>query len=64
MRRSSHSFAKSILVALFLLAGIGMVTGCGSYNGFSREAPHSYTITMTATSGSIQRTTVTTLTVQ
>ncbi len=64
MRRSPHSFAKSILVVLFLLAGIGMMTGCASYNGFFGAAPHSYTITMTATSGSIQHTTVTTLTVR
>jgi sugar lactone lactonase YvrE len=41
-----------------------VITGCGSNNGFFRQAPKDYTLTITATSGSVQHVATITLNIQ
>jgi hypothetical protein len=52
---------------LLLAAGTAVtagLTGCGSGNGFFGDAQKTYTVTLTATSGTVQHTTAVTLNVQ
>jgi hypothetical protein len=53
----------ALLFAAATAVAIGL-TGCGSGNGFFGEAPASYTVTLTATSGTVQHSTTVTLNVQ
>ena len=67
MRRRATVAGRHILRMLVLLAGaltaMGL-TGCGTHNGFFDQAPQTYNLTMTATSGSVQHSVNATLNVQ
>jgi CSLREA domain-containing protein len=62
----SRLASRIMMGALLLggLAGIGGMTGCGSSTGFLLEQPATYTVTVTATAGSLQQSQTVTLTVQ
>lgn len=66
-RRSRQWLASTVwLIALFLggaLMTFGL-SGCGSSNGFFGEAPRSYTVTLTASSGAVEHAVTVTLNVQ
>jgi len=58
---------KHLLIVLLLLASAGAavgLSGCGSSNGFMGQSPKNYTITVTATSGSVQKTSTVNLNLQ
>ena len=54
----------SVAAVLLLLGGVAGLTGCGSSNGFFGQPQKSYTLTVTATSGTLVRTTTVVLNVQ
>ena len=56
--------AINIIAGILLLAGMAGLTGCGTNNGFFGEAAHSYTITVTAVSGTLSHSTTVVLNVQ
>ena len=65
VRRKLRALPRNVaycLVALALLGSVGAMTGCGG--GFFGAPPHSYTITVTGTSGSLSHATTVTLTVE
>jgi hypothetical protein len=67
-RRAGAAASRLCLLALLLAAG-GYLAGCASGGagfpeGASGTPPGTYTVTVTATSGAVQRTTTVTLTVQ
>ena len=67
LRRSGRNLARIACHALLFAAATAVaigLTGCGSGNGFFGEAPASYTVTLTATSGTVQHSTTVTLNVQ
>jgi hypothetical protein len=54
-----------LLLAFLLMAGItSVLTGCGTTRGFLLQAPQTYTLKVTATSGSVQHIQTITLNVQ
>jgi hypothetical protein len=55
---------RTLLLVLLLAGMTAAVTGCGSNNGFMLESPGTYTLTVTATSGTIQHSQTVTLIVQ
>jgi hypothetical protein len=67
-RRIRRSSRRYFYLLILLLGGIGAtagLTGCGyNGNGFFGQAPQTYTITITATSGTIQHSVNVTLNVQ
>ena len=68
LRRNGSAAGRYVFLMLVLLGGIvatsGM-TGCGfNGNGFFGQAPHTYNITITATSGTIQHSVNVTLNVE
>jgi ABC-type glycerol-3-phosphate transport system substrate-binding protein len=67
MRRSGKRLGRLCCLLLLLLASAGAVaglSGCGGDNGFFTQAPQSYTLTITASSGGLQRSTNVTLNLQ
>jgi hypothetical protein len=58
--------ARLSLLLLFIgsLGAFTMLTGCGGGNGFLEQAPTNYSITIIATSGTVQHTATVTLNVQ
>jgi len=62
MRRHGRNMRRMFFVAILLLGGaVTLLTGCG---GSSGPAPQTYTITATATSGTLQHSSTFSLTVQ
>jgi hypothetical protein len=69
MRRSGQKLGRFICLLLLALAGIAATTalsGCGSSAGGTTTVPQGtqYTITVTATSGSVTQNTTVTLTIE
>lgn len=70
LRRSARklgragSFAALLLLLIGGLAGVAGLTGCGASNGFLGQSPKNYTITVTATSGTLQHTSTVILNLQ
>jgi hypothetical protein len=70
LRRSARkldragSFAALLLLLIGGLAGVAGLTGCGASNGFLGRSPKNYTITVTATSGTLQHTSTVILNLQ
>jgi len=66
MRKRSRALRRMLGVAVLLAGGAttAMLSGCTSSNGFFTQAPQNYTITITATSGTLQHSTTATLNVQ
>ena len=61
MRRQGRNLRRMLMVALLLLGGaVTLLTGCG---GTVSKTPQTYTITVTATSGTLQHSTTVSLTV-
>jgi streptogramin lyase len=67
LRRAGKKLELTLSVFLLLaagIAGIAGLSGCGSTNGFFAQAQKTYTITVTATSGTLSHSTAVTLTVE
>lgn len=64
LRRAQRRLLGLLLFVLSGLAAIGTLSGCGSGNGLFGQVPASYTITVTATSGSITHSTNVSLNVE
>jgi hypothetical protein len=66
MRRYGRHMSRSLSIVILLssLAAGFALTGCGSRNGFFAQAPQSYNVTITATSGGLQHSASVTLQVQ
>ena len=65
MRRHGTNLRRVFYVLLLLIGGATTVlTGCGGHTNSTTQTPETYTITVTATSGSLQHSTAFSLTVQ
>jgi len=64
LRRRLSTRPLMLVLLMVGLAGLAAITGCGSGTGFSLEEPQTYTLTVTATSGSLQQTNTVRLTEQ
>lgn len=66
LRRRGRALRGMLCVMVLLGAGAAatMLSGCGSSGGFFAQAPQSYAVTITATSGSLQQSTTITLNLQ
>jgi hypothetical protein len=64
-RRLRSGMKARMLLTVLLMAGItSVLTGCGTTKGFLLQAPQTYTLTVTATSGAVQHIQTITLNVQ
>jgi hypothetical protein len=67
LRRKSRSLSRLCAMLLLLIggvAGVSIMTGCGSANGFFSQPQQSYTVTVTATGGALTHNTTVNLTVE
>ena len=64
--RTRKSFSRLLSIALLVagLAAVVSVSGCGSKHGFFGQSPKSYTVTVTASGGTVAHNTTVNLTVQ
>ncbi len=64
-RRVREKLRSRMLLLVLLMAGLtATLTGCGSHNSFLLQSPQTYTLTVTATSGTLQQSQTVTLIVQ
>jgi Bacterial Ig-like domain (group 3) len=65
-RRFRKACGKSYGLVLLLIAAGAMagLTGCGAGNGILSQTPHSYAVTVTATSGGVQQSSIINLVVE
>jgi CSLREA domain-containing protein len=64
-RRVRERLRGKMLLLVLLMAGLtATLTGCGSTNGFMLQNPQTYTLTVTASSGTLQHSQTVTLVVQ
>jgi hypothetical protein len=61
-RKMRNMFYALVLACSALSATV--LSGCGSANGFFSQAPKNYSLTITATAGSVQKSATVTLDVQ
>ncbi len=64
VRRRIREGGWRMLVVLFLLIGVAGLSSCGTASGFFNQSPQTYTVTLTATSGTAQHSTPISLTVE
>jgi CSLREA domain-containing protein len=67
LRKAGKRFSRMLPILLLLIAGMAAavgLSGCGSNTGFFGQAQQSYPVTVTATSGTLSRTSNVTLTVE
>jgi hypothetical protein len=66
LRNSRQKLTRYIALLLLVagLAGAAGLTGCGGGNGFLGQSPKNYTVTVTATAGTVQHTFTSTLNLQ
>jgi hypothetical protein len=67
LRRNGKRLGRLVSVLLLLISGMAAMaglSGCGSINGFIGQAPRTYTITATGTSGALSHSTAFMLTVE
>jgi hypothetical protein len=67
LRKHSRRFSRLLTIAVLVLAGLGAtaaLTGCGSNPSLYTPTAHSYTVTLTGTSGTLSHSTTFTVTIQ
>ena len=64
VRRKLGARMLTLILLVAGLGGAGLLTGCGTSNGFQLQPQSTYTLTVSAASGSLQHTQTVTLTVQ
>jgi subtilase family serine protease len=67
LRRNGKWLGRLVSVLLLLIAGMAAMaglSGCGSINGYIGQAPQTYTVTVTGTSGALSHSTTVTMTVE
>lgn len=66
LRKTGKRLGRMLSVLLLLagMAGMGLLSGCGSTSGFFGQAQKNYTVTVTATSGTVSHSTNVNLTVE
>ena len=67
LRKRGRALKRLLCVIALVAAGAAAtlsLSGCGSTTGFFSQAPENYTVTITATAGSLQHTATVTLNVQ
>ncbi len=67
MRKMGKRMGRAVTLALLLMVGLGTVaglSGCGTTTGYFGQAEHTYTVSITGTSGALVHSTTVTLNVQ
>ena len=65
MRKAGRRMGRMLVVLFLLAAGVLSVTGCGSASsGLFTQAPKSYTVTATVSSGALSQSTTMVMNVQ
>jgi hypothetical protein len=64
LRRGGKRLTSVLLLAIAGIAAIAGLSGCSSVSGFVGQAPQTYTVIVTGTSGALSHSTTVTLTVE